>query len=105
MRKKFNTNYPENWTEIAKSVKDKNNWSCERCGHPHDSENGFTLTIHHLDGNGENNANWNLACLCQRCHLTIQGKVFLPQFYMFEHTDWFKPHLKGYLKSLEEFPK
>lgn len=44
---------------------------------------------------------WNLAGLCQRCHLRIQGRVFLPQSYMLEHSDWFKPHLEGYLKSLE----
>ena len=101
MGKKFNTNYPDNWKEIANSTKEKNNWKCERCGHPHDHKSGHTLTIHHLDGNGENNAAWNLACLCQRCHLHIQGIVEMSQSYMFPHSEWMRPHVEGYLKSLE----
>jgi len=83
--------------EKALALKGKWNWRCERCGHAHDTEAGYTLTIHHLDGDKSNDADWNLACLCQRCHLAIQGKVFLPQTYMFEHSIWFKPHLEGYL--------
>lgn len=88
--------YTEDWPEIAKRIKDKCHWRCERCGHPNELSTGYVLTIHHLDGDKGNNADWNLACLCQRCHLKIQGRVFMPQFYMFEHSDWFKVHVKGY---------
>jgi hypothetical protein len=38
-------------------------WCCVRCGHPHDSKVGRTLTIHHLDLNPGNNARWNLLAL------------------------------------------
>lgn len=93
--------YTKDFEAIAQALKEKWNWRCERCNHRHDPRNGYALTVHHLDGDKSNNAEWNLACLCQRCHLKIQGKVFLPQSFMFEHSDWFKLHAEGYYKSLE----
>lgn len=88
--------YPPNWKEIAMDVKDAAGWECIRCGHPHDPENGYTLTVHHLDINPANCAWWNIPALCQRCHLTIQSKVVMERFWMFEHSKWFKPYLAGY---------
>ncbi|GAH88897.1 unnamed protein product, partial [marine sediment metagenome] len=32
------------------------------------------LTVHHLDGNKANCEDWNLAALCQRCHLR-KGRI------------------------------
>ena len=92
--------YPENWKEISDKVKEEAEWNCERCGHGHWPEGGYTLTTHHLDNDKSNIERWNLAALCQRCHLRIQGKVFLPQFYMFEHSSWFMPHVKGFYESI-----
>lgn len=92
--------YPENWEEIAKAVKDKNNWRCERCGRGHNPQNGYCLTVHHLDLDKSNCEEWNLAALCQRCHLRIQGKVMLQQYYMFEHSNWMKPHVDGYYQAI-----
>ncbi len=97
---KFKGEYPPHWGRIAIAVKEKWGWKCERCGEPHDVMTGHVLTIHHLDGDKSNNDDWNLACLCQRCHLHIQGKVTLSQFFMFEHTGWMIPHVEGYYKSL-----
>ena len=54
------------------------------------------LTVHHLDGDKLNCRWWNLAALCQRCHLTIQGKVKLPRPWLLDHSDWFKPYVAGY---------
>lgn len=54
------------------------------------------LTVHHLDGNKANCRWWNLAALCQRCHLTIQGRVRMERVYPFEHSAWFKPYVAGY---------
>lgn len=54
------------------------------------------LTVHHLNGNKADCRWWNLAALCQRCHLEIQGRVKMEQIYPFEHTDWFKPYAAGY---------
>ena len=89
-------NYPPNWKAIAYAVKEKAGWKCERCGHAHDPKTGYSLTVHHLDGNKSNCEPWNLAALCQRCHLHIQGKVVMAQYYMFEHSPWMKPHVEGY---------
>jgi hypothetical protein len=102
---KFTGVYSPIWPEIAQQIKIRNEFKCERCGHDDDPPAGYTLTVHHLDGNKSNNEEWNLAALCQRCHLSIQGKVFLPQFYMFEHSEWFKPHVDGYYQSLNNFFK
>lgn len=97
--------YPDNWKEIAKAVKDRNNWKCERCGHENDLKTGHVLTVHHLDGNKSNCQDWNLAALCQRCHLRIQGRVKMDQLFMLDIlpvSGWFKPHMDGYLSYLEQ---
>jgi 5-methylcytosine-specific restriction endonuclease McrA len=54
------------------------------------------LTTHHLDGNKANCRWWNLAALCQRCHLKIQRKVDMAQIWPTEHSDWFKVYAAGY---------
>lgn len=87
--------YPDNWQEISRKVKDRAEWCCIRCGHPHNPATGYTLTVHHLDLNPSNNAWWNLAALCQRCHLHIQGKVIIEQIWMFDHSEWIKPYIAG----------
>lgn len=53
--------------------------------------------MHHLVPDKSLCEEWNLAVLCQRCHLHIQAKVDMFQNYMYEHSEWFKPHLKGFL--------
>ena len=98
---KFKGEYPEDWPEISLAVKQKANWHCERCLAVNDPEAGRTLTVHHLDNDKSNIQDWNLAALCQKCHLHIQGKVTLAQFFMFDHTGWMKPYVEGYYRSLE----
>lgn len=89
------SDYPDNWNEIATRIKDAAGWRCIRCGHEHDTESGYVLTVHHLDGDKLNSKWWNLAALCQRCHLHIQAKVKMDQVWMFEHSQWFKPYVAG----------
>jgi len=98
----MNSNYPTNWKEIAAHLKNNHNWKCERCGKEHNPATGHTLTVHHLDGNPANCQEWNLAVLCQRCHLKVQAKVRFAQLSLPGITatgKWYKPHLKGYLKN------
>jgi hypothetical protein len=57
------------------------------------------LTVHHLNGVKHDCRWWNLAALCQRCHLTIQAKVHLDRPYDRPHTEWFRPHAAGYYAS------
>lgn len=90
--------YPDNWDEIAARIKEINGWKCERCGHPHDPENGYTLTVHHLIPDKSLCEDFNLCALCQRCHLSIQAHVvmFQTMFEFFEVATWFQPHLDGF---------
>ena len=88
--------YPDDWKEIATTIKDAAGWKCERCGKPHEPPAGYCLTVHHLDGDKSQCAAWNLAALCQRCHLSVQGRVKFQQDYLFEHTPWMKRHVEAY---------
>jgi hypothetical protein len=54
------------------------------------------LTVHHLNGVKHDCRWWNLAALCQRCHLSIQGRVLMERVYPLEHSDWFKPYAAGW---------
>lgn len=65
--------YPANWTQIAQRVKEKAGWKCAVCKHYNTPSEGYTLTVHHIDGNPGNNQRWNLLAACQRCHLKLDG--------------------------------
>lgn len=96
MRKHSINPYPDDWQDIAEEVKKAAGWRCVRCNHPHNPKEGYCLTVHHLDLNPANNHWWNLAALCQRCHLKIQNRIDIHQFWMFGHTEWFKPYVAGH---------
>jgi len=66
------SNYPPNWPDIAKRVKDKANWYCTRCGQPHFPGAGYTLTVQHLDRD-ITNPDALIQALCQRCHMRELG--------------------------------
>lgn len=88
--------YPYAWPGIAQQVKHLALWECVRCHAPHSREGARVLTVHHLNGDKSNCRWWNLAALCQRCHLHIQGTVKMDQGFLFEHSEWFKPYAAGY---------
>lgn len=96
--------YPPDWDEIARRVKTKALYACVRCGHVHNVETGYVLTVHHLDGDKANCEWWNLAALCQRCHLKIQARVRMNQMYMFDHAEWMRPFVEGRAKAIEAAP-
>ena len=94
--------YPDDWPEIARKVKDEEGWICERCKTPHDPDprTGNTLTVHHLDADKSNCARWNLAALCQRCHLRMEHKVCMDQIpFAFRIAPWFRKHWEGWLQA------
>ena len=78
--------YPANWPEIAKRIKDDHNWRCEHCGHIHDQATGHVLTVHHLDGDKSNCSDENLVALCQRCHLHIQAVYVVGQISLIPYS-------------------
>ena len=111
--------YSSDWPEVAEKIKKKNKYCCEICGHKHDPQNGYCLTVHHLDRNTQNNEEYNLGSLCQRCHLRLEAHargleksgntIFSQSDFLFNKltlpeitfTDWFKPHWEGYLRSIK----
>lgn len=89
--------YPADWTAIATGVKDAAAWRCVRCDKPHQREGWTILTVHHLNGDKSDCAWHNLLALCQRCHLSIQGRVNPERpWVMTEHTPWFRPYVAGF---------
>ena len=75
--------YPDNWSDIAATVKQAAGYRCNRCGlkclPPHNSYRHLDLSlrrklsaqVHHLDGNPAQNDTSNLVCLCSGCHLRM----------------------------------
>ena len=63
--------YPADWPEIRARILERAQNRCEWCGVEHLSYRGtakIVLTVAHLDHDPRNNADDNLAALCQRCH-------------------------------------
>ena len=87
--------YPPDWPAIARWVKDAAGWHCEECGHPHDPETDYVLTVHHIDGDTTNNTYCNLVALFQRCHLAIHGKKYLigQWIFPFAQPEWLRRRL------------
>jgi len=104
-KSKFSGEYTADWPEIAQRIKKEAGWKCVRCGHLHDPENGYCLTVHHLTGQKNFNIWWNTPALCQKCHLTIQGKVDLKRMWMFDHSSWFVPFIAGYYAHIQRLPE
>ena len=57
---------------------------------------GINYGVHHFDGDKSNCRWWNLAALCNSCHLTIQANVIPERAWLFEHSDWMRPYAAGY---------
>ncbi len=91
--------YADNWKEISDQVKEDAGNRCVRCQHPHDPTSGHCLTTHHFDGDRGNNERWNLMALCQRCHLSVQGRVDPDVPLLMEPSDWIRPYIAGFYES------
>ena len=96
---RFSGTYAEDWSAIANEVKDLAGRCCIRCGHAHEVATGYVLTVHHLDGQKDNNRWWNLLALCQRCHLKIQARLIPERPWLFAHSAWFIPYVCGFYAS------
>lgn len=70
------TTYPADWKQISEAIKTMDKWCCRTCGHPHEPEDGYSLGVHHRDGDPTNCTPDNLVALCQRCHLTAQARLY-----------------------------
>jgi hypothetical protein len=95
-------NYPSNWKEISKRIRERDGQKCVQCGVNNgafgcrDQDGNFyteedidrdgiapgvilgkaikiVLTVAHLDHDCTHNDESNLAALCQRCHLALDA--------------------------------
>ena len=120
MRTHVSGAYPPDWPLISREVKARAGWRCERCGHPDDpalrgrlrvapgrlpcdaacthprDDKQRVLTVHHLDGDKSCCEDWNLAPLCQACHLSVQSRVEFRRPYLLPHTPWMAAHVAAY---------
>lgn len=96
--------YPPHWPAVARDVKDAAGWTCARCSHRHEPESGHTLTVHHFNGRASDLRRWNLMPLCQRCHLSVQGRVNVPQAMLFAPSPWALPYIAGAIAAGEVAP-
>ncbi|MHA7813290.1 MAG: HNH endonuclease [Phycisphaerales bacterium] len=96
--------YADNWKHLATKVKDDANWQCVRCDHVHDCGSGHCLTVHHFDGNRDNNERWNLMALCQRCHLSVQARIDPDEPLLTEPSHWARPYIAGFYEAGNGIP-
>lgn len=73
--------YPDNWSDLATTVKQEAKWCCQKCGlkcispgentsHLTRSQRmAYTLQVHHWNRNPADNRKSNLVALCSGCHL------------------------------------
>ena len=79
IRPELKSLYPSNWREISFRIRfERAQGRCEWCGAEHgkphpDTGSKVILTTAHLDHRPNNNADDNLAALCQRCHNTYDA--------------------------------
>jgi len=64
--------YTRDWDEISRKYREKQNYTCERCGlQIKDSYYRQFIHCHHRDENKLNNKESNLECLCMQCHSEV----------------------------------
>jgi 5-methylcytosine-specific restriction endonuclease McrA len=72
------------WPQIRARILERAGEFCELCFarryHPHwKTSSKVILTVHHINGNHDDQRDCNLLALCQRCHLRLEAPGRYPQ--------------------------
>ncbi len=63
--------YPANWSDISREIKNARGWRCELCKFT--SIGSTAIHAHHVNFDKSDNATANLQVLCLRCHAGKHG--------------------------------
>jgi hypothetical protein len=73
--------YPKHWKELAKTIKEKSGWCCQKCGRvclrPGEKPNttkprAYDLQVHHWNRDPSDNRPENLVALCPKlCRIHV----------------------------------
>lgn len=85
--------YTLDWQRISNKYKEKQHYTCERCGIQVEASDRNYIHTHHRDGDKLNNTETNLECLCVKCHSEIDARHY-------ENTD--KIDLKNFIDKYIE---
>lgn len=65
--------YPENWRDIARSIKIRRGWRCEIC--KFEKPSSGLIQVHHINGDKGDSSPANLQVLCAACHGAKHGRA------------------------------
>jgi len=64
--------YPENWPQFSRRLREEMDWQCELCGRSF-ADSPERLHVHHKNGRKSDNGRSNLQVLCADCHAKQPG--------------------------------
>lgn len=66
--------YGKAWSpKLKNKIRSRDNFTCQECGFA-EKQLGYSLSVHHIDYNKQNNHPSNLISLCMSCHLQTNFK-------------------------------
>ena len=75
--------YSHDWKSICKKIKDRDEWTCQKCGKTK-KRWGHSLHVHHIDEDKTNNNLNNLISLCAECHMDSHGHEIAMDYYRYK---------------------